>query len=171
MKSLPALALAALSIFSTSALAYDEPDCCYTTSDPRCSGSYCGNTFYNPTVSANWQRTAQSADPQAMQQMAGVYYAEFSSSDGLYYDQMYRSYDAGGVWTYQDQTCTVGSNMPCAQGQGAGQWAAYPQADGTIFVMIHFSDLNHSNNCVSQTVRRVDAQGYSDEYGSWRRVR
>jgi len=117
------------------------------------------------------QRTVQAADPKAMRQMAGVYYGEFPSPDGVYREQAYRTYDAGGLWQYRDQTCTVGSSLPCSQGEGAGQWAAYQQADGTIFVMIHFSDLNRSNTCVSQTVTRVDAQGYADEYGSWRRVR
>jgi len=78
MKSvLPALALAAVAVIPATAFAADEPDRCYTTSDPRCSGDFCGNTLYNPTVSANWQRTVQAADPKAMRQMAGVYYGEF----------------------------------------------------------------------------------------------
>ena len=64
------LVLAATASF---ALAADDPDRCYTTSDPRCSGDFCGNTFYNPSTTQNWMQTRQAADGRIMQQLAGVY--------------------------------------------------------------------------------------------------
>ena len=168
------LAAAALSLLAAfPALGQDDPDRCYTSSDPRCSGANCANTFYNPTVSANWQRTRQAAEADAMRSVAGQYYFEYADPTGQMTNQAYRTYEANGLWSYQDQTCPVNDlgYLRCSQNQGAGQWAAYAQQDGTIFLMIHFSDLSRSNNCFSQTVR-VSRGGFTDEYGStWRRVR
>jgi hypothetical protein len=51
-----------------------------------------------------------------------------------------------------------------------GRRAAYPLNDGSIFLMIHFSDLARSNNCFSQTVR-LDAEGFTDLFGArWRKM-
>jgi hypothetical protein len=167
-KLLSALFLCA---FVTS-VAANEPDRCYTTSDPRCNGDNCGNTFYNPTVSENWMQTRQNADPQVMGQMAGVYYGEFPSPDGTMYQQVYRSYEANGLWQYQDRTCPVNDlgYLQCSQNQGTGEWAGYTLQDGSIFLMIHFSDLARTDNCFSQTLR-LGGQGFSDTGGgNWRRV-
>jgi len=73
-----------------------------------------------------------------MQAVAGVYYGEVSSSDGTMYEQVYRSYEANGLWQYRDQTCPTDNQgyLPCSQNQGAGQWAAYNLADGSIFLMM-----------------------------------
>ncbi|MEO8756742.1 MAG: hypothetical protein ABI398_03160 [Devosia sp.] len=152
----------------SSALAMDEPDRCYTTTDPRCSGDFCGNTFYNPTVSQNWMQTRQAADPQVMAQLAGVYFAKTSNPQMQMTNQAYRDYEASGLWQYQDQTC---SSAGCSTNQGAGQWAGYSLPDGTIFLMIHFSDLSRSNNCFSQTVQ-LGPHGFTDSIGgNWQRTR
>ena len=154
------------------AIASDEPDRCYTTSDPRCSGDYCDNTFYNPSVTQNWMQTRQLADPKVMRAVAGVYYGEVSSSDGTMYEQVYRSYEATGLWQYKDQTCPTNNQgyLPCSQNQGAGQWAAYTLDDGTIFLMIHFSDLSRTNTCFSQTIRLGNGGFVDSGGGNWRRV-
>lgn len=170
---LPALTLALIVALPGIALGYDEPDRCYTTTDPRGNDGASANTFYNPDATQNWQRTRQMADPQVMQQMAGLYYTEYPDPTGQMYNQTYRSYEANGLWQYQDQTCPVNNlgYLQCSKNQGAGLWAAYQQQDGTIFLMVHFSDLSRSNNCFSQTVR-VDRQGFTDTYGgNWRRMR
>lgn len=169
-KILPALVLAVLA--AAPALAADEPDRCYTTSDPRCSGDYCGNTFYNPSMTQNWLQTRRNADPKVMQAVAGVYYGQFPSPDGRMYEQVYRSYEAGGLWQYRDQTCPTNNlgYLTCSQNQGAGLWAAYGLNDGSIFLMIHFSDLSRSNTCFSQTIRLGNG-GFSDAgSGAWQRV-
>lgn len=166
------VATAILATWSTAAIAQnDEQYRCYGTTDPRCSGDYCGNTFYNPTESMNWQRTLQAADQRAMAQLAGVYYGEQTAPQLGMVEQVYRSYEATGLWQYQDQTCGSTPGVPCSQNQGTGQWAGYMQSDGSMFVMVHFSDLSRTNNCFSQTIRPADA-GFVDNSGiSWRRVR
>lgn len=167
---LPALLVSLLAI--SPAIAMDEPDRCYTPSDPRCSGDFCGNTFYNPSVTQNWMQTRQNADAKVMQAVAGVYYGEFPSSDGTMYQQAYRSYEANGLWGYKDQTCPTDNlgYLTCSQNQGAGEWAAYSLNDGSVFLMIHFSDLSRSNSCFSQTIRLGNG-GFSDTAGgNWRRV-
>ena len=163
-----AAATLALLALAGQALADDEQYRCYTTSDPRCSGDFCGNTFYNPTVSMNWQQTLQNADPRAMARLAGVYYMELPNPQMQMINRAYRDYEANGVWGYQDQTC---SSTGCSQNQGAGQWAAYEQRDGSIFLMVHFSDLARTNACFSQTVQ-LSPRGFTDSAGgNWQRVR
>lgn len=159
-----------LAATASSALAADEPDRCYTTSDPRCSGDFCGNTFYNPSTTQNWMQTRQAADGRIMQQLAGVYYGEIPDPSGSMVNRTYRSYEANGLWQYQDQTCTPGAT--CSQNQGAGLWAGYQLPDGSIFLMIHFSDLVRSNTCFSQTLKPANG-GFYDVFGamSWQRVR
>jgi len=169
-KSLPAPALPVLA--AARALAADGPAGCYPPADPRCSGDYCGNTFYNPSVTQNWLQTRRNADPKVMQAVAGVYYGQFPSPDGRMYEQVYRSYEANGLWQYRDQTCPTDNlgYLTCSQNQGAGLWAAYGLNDGSIFLMIHFSDLSRSNTCFSQTIRLGNG-GFSDAgSGAWQRV-
>ena len=164
------IALAAFVLLSAAcpALADDEQYRCYTTSDPRCSGDLCGNTFYNPTVSMNWQQTLRQAEAETMRKLAGMYYGEQTAPQLGMIERVYRSYEANGLWQYQDQTC---SSTGCSQNQGAGQWAAFAQRDGSIFAMVHFSDLSRTNTCFSQTLRPQNG-GFVDEYGvAWRRVR
>ena len=155
---------------TAAAIAQDDPDHCYTASDPRCSGDFCGNTFYNPSVTQNWLQTRQVADTRVMQQLAGVYYGEIPDPSGQMVNRTYRSYEANGLWQYQDQTCTPGGG--CSQNQGAGQWAGYQLPDGSIFLMIHFSDLVRSNTCFSQTLKPF-AGGFYDVGGgmNWQRRR
>ena len=156
-----------LATAASGALAQDDPDRCYTTTDPRCAGIFCGNTFYNPSVTQNWMQTRQAADPQVMRQLSGVYYAETPNAQMQMINRAYRSYEANGLWQYQDQTC---SSTGCSTNQGAGQWAGYSLPDGSIFLMIHFSDLSRSNNCFSQTVR-LSPQGFTDALGAnWQRT-
>ena len=170
MPQSPALAAAlCLALLAAPAFAQDEPDRCYTTTDPR--GDDPRNTFYNPDATQNWMQTRTNADQRIMQQVAGVYYGQFPDSSGQMVEQVYRTYEPGGFWQYQDQTCTINSSIPCSQNQGTGLWAGYQLPDGSIFLMIHFSDLSRSNNCFSQTIRLGNG-GFADMGGgSWQRVR
>jgi hypothetical protein len=165
-----ALAVAVcLALLATPTIAQDEPDRCYTTTDPR--GDEPKNTFYNPSATQNWMQTRANADGRVMQAMAGLYQSQFNDPSGQMAEYVRRSYEANGLWGYEDQTCTVNSPIPCSQNQGAGLWAAYQQPDGTIFLMVHFSDLARSNNCFSQTVQLQNG-GFVDNLGGrWRRVR
>jgi hypothetical protein len=160
-----AVVLAATTSF---VVAEDDPDHCYTTTDPRCSGLSCSNTFSNPAASLNWQQTRQAADPQVMQEVAGVYYGEIPDPSGQMTNRTYRSYESNGLWQYQDQTCTPG--LGCSQNQGAGQWAGYRLADGSVFLMIHFSDLVRSNTCFSQTIQPANG-GFFEGAMNWQRTR
>jgi hypothetical protein len=106
-----------------------------------------------------------------MRQISGVYYGEQTAPELGMIERVYRSYEPNGLWQYQDETCSTGMNIPCSHNQGTGEWAAFTQADGTVFAMIHFSDLSRSNACFSQTLRLSNG-GMMDEYGiRWQRVR
>ncbi len=166
-----AAAAACLALICTvnASLAQDEPDRCYTTTDPR--GDQPKNTFYNPSATQNWQQTRANADGRVMQAMAGEYQSQFNDPSGQMVEYVRRSYEANGLWQYRDRTCTINSPIPCSENNGVGMWAGYQQPDGTIFLMIHFSDVARYNNCFSQTLQLRDG-GFIDTLGgAWQRVR
>jgi hypothetical protein len=168
-KSSALAAAVCLALLVAPAIAQDEPDRCYTTTDPR--GDDPKNTFYNPSATQNWQQTRANADSRVMQAMAGEYRGQFNDPTGQMVEYVRRIYDANGLWSYDDRTCTINSSLPCSENHGEGQWAAYQQQDGTIFLMIHFSDLARYNNCFSQTLQLQNG-GFTDTSGgNWQKVR
>ena len=161
MRYLPlVLALAA------SPLAAQEQNACYD----RDEGVVPANTFLNMQSTDTWRNLLQIADPALMGQLAGVYYGEIRSPDGLYIAHQYRSFEANGLYQYQDQTCTIGSQIPCSQNQGTGEWRAATWSDGSIYVMAHFSDLIRTSACAGARYQMMQG-GIQDEFGTfWQRV-
>lgn len=151
------------------ALAQDDPDRCYTTTDPR--GDEPKNTFYNPSATQNWMQTRANADGRVMQAMSGIYDGQFNDPSGQMVEYVRRNYEANGLWSYADRTCTINSPVPCSENNGAGLWAGYQQADGTIFLMVHFSDAARSNNCFSQTLQLQGGAFIDSLGGRWQRAR
>jgi hypothetical protein len=96
-----------------------------------------------------WQFALEHSDQAATQEVAGTWYVEQASPDGMMQQQLYVTYEANGLYSYQDQTC---SSVSCSQNQGYGRWAATRQADGSIYISINFSDLNNTNACTGLAV-------------------
>jgi hypothetical protein len=91
-----------------------------------------------------WRFALQNAEPTAMQQVVGTWYVENVSQELGMVQRLYATYDANGLFSYQDETC---SNISCSQNQGHGWWAARAQGDGSVYIMINVSDLNRTNEC------------------------
>ena len=148
------------------AIAQDDPTACWD----RIEGQYPNNTFFNKQMSDYWRQMLQQADGQLMAQMAGVYYGERPSPDGQYINRQYRSYEANGLFQYQDQTCGNIPGIPCSQNQGSGEWRAVNQGDGTTYVMTRFSDMIRTAACAGERIQ-FNGNGYVDEGGtSWTRT-
>ncbi len=96
-----------------------------------------------------WQFALEHSDQAAMQEVAGTWYVEQVSPDGVSVQRLYVTYDANGLYSYQDQTCSA---ISCSQNQGYGRWAAVRQADDSIYISINFSDLNNTNACTGLAV-------------------
>lgn len=144
-----------------------QKDACYD----RIEGQAQNNTYYNAQSTDTWRQLLQTADPQLMAQISGVYYGERRSPDGHYMNYQYRSYEASGLFQYQDQTCGNIAGIPCSQNQGTGEWRAVAQQDGTIYVMARFSDLSVTSACAGGRYRQ-DGSALRDEFGvTWQRVR
>jgi len=109
----------------------------------------------DPQSSATWAQLGQSDDPNAHQALAGVWYAENRSAMGQT-QYIYSTFEPNGLFSYRDSTC--GATGLCSQNQGAGEYRAAFQSDGSIFYMVNFSDLARDHQCASQTVRAQDGQ-------------
>lgn len=91
-----------------------------------------------------WQFALENAEQAAMQQVAGTWYVETAYQETGAVQRLYATYDANGLFSYQDETC---SSISCSQNQGYGQWVARSQADGSVYIMLNVSDLNRTNEC------------------------
>jgi hypothetical protein len=160
------LAAAAIAALASSAFAQGDPTACWD----RVEGGDPANTFFNKPMSDYWRQMLKVADPKLMAQIAGVYYGERPSPDGVYVNRQYRSFEANGLFQYQDQTCTVGSQLPCSQNQGTGEWRAVNQTDGSTYLMARFSDLSRTAACFGDRISLQNG-GIVDEGGVfWRRT-
>lgn len=143
-----------------------QKDACYD----RIDGQARNNTFYNAQSTDTWRQLQQTADPQLMANLAGVYYGERPSPDGQYVNYQYRSYEANGLFQYQDQTCGNIAGIPCSQNQGTGEWRAVTWQDGTIYIMFRFSDLTVTSACAGGRYQ-LSGKALLDEFGTtWQRV-
>jgi hypothetical protein len=165
MRLIPAL-LVALAC-ATPTLAQDDPTACWD----RVEGQDPVNTFFNKQMTDYWRQMLQQADGNLMAQMAGIYYGERPSPDGVYLNRQYRSYEPNGLFQYQDQTCSVGMpGAPCSQNQGTGEWRAAKQGDGTIYVMTRFTDMIRTSVCAGERIQ-FNGNGFADESGIfWQRT-
>jgi hypothetical protein len=164
MRLIPAILVTLLCV--SSSLAQDDPTACWD----RVEGQDPVNTFFNKQMTDYWRQMLQQADGNLMSQMAGVYYGERPSPDGQYVNRQYRSYEANGLFQYQDQTCGNVQGVPCSQNQGTGEWRAAQQGDGTIYLMTRFSDLIRTSACGGERIQ-FNGQSFIDEGGvTWQRT-
>jgi hypothetical protein len=128
-----------------SAGAQQDPGCWQTWEGTVAPGV--SQQRYDPQASLVWRQSLQMADVGLMGELAGTYYVEIPAPQLGMVSQQYRRYDANGLFEYQDQTCGNIPGVPCSQNYGHGQWTAYRQNDGSIFLMINWSDLSRTNAC------------------------
>ena len=120
--------------------------------------------------SATWQQLQATADGAAMQRMAGVWARQELSPQRDAIQYVWYSFESGGAFQYRDQTCGAAGG-PCSQNGGPGMFRAVFQQDGSIFLMVRFSDLSRQNQCHSMQVRFPDAQTMQEARGGvWQRV-
>ena len=162
-----AAAAALLAAFCTPAFAQDDPTQCWD----RQEGGNPANTFLNKQMTDYWRQMLKVADTKLMGQIAGTYYGERPSPDGVYLNRQQRQFDANGLFAYQDETCTVGSPIPCSQNQGHGEWRAVNQTDGSTYLMARFTDMIRTDACFGDRIS-VEQGGMRDEGGIfWQKVR
>lgn len=157
----------AMTLSPAAAIAQQQKDACYD----RVEGQENANTYYNAQSTDTWRQLLQSSDAKLMAQMAGVYYGERTSADGTYINRQYRSLEANGLFQYQDQTCGNIQGIACSQNQGTGEWRATTWTDGSLYLMLHFSDLIRTSACSGQRVRMQGPTMYDEFGGIWQRVR
>ena len=86
----------------------------------------------DPQSSFTWNQLAGRNDPRAAQALAGTWVTRYvSPQDGRVQDY-YASFEANGLFQYRDQTCGGPMDI-CSRNQGAGEFRAAFQDDGSIF--------------------------------------
>jgi hypothetical protein len=149
------------------AAAQDEPGCWITRDGPQVLGNTAA--YYDQAMTETWLRTLGNADGSVMAAIAGTYYTEIPAPALGMISYQYRSYDANGLFRYEDRTC---SQTGCSQNAGHGRWAAHATGRGTVFMMITWSDLVRTNACAGGEVY-PDGANLVDSGGgqTWIRVR
>ncbi len=167
---LAGLATIALAFATTTVDAQQQKDACYDIQEGQIDQNL-HNAYYNAQSTDTWRQLLQNADGQLMGQLAGVYYAERPSPDGVYLNRVYRSFEPNGLFQYQDQTCGNIQGIACSQNQGTGEWRATTWSDGSIYMMMRFSDLVRTSACAGQRVQMQGNIMYDEFGGTWQRVR
>lgn len=103
------------------------------------------NGNVDQTATAGWQQFEAQANPQAMQQLVGVWYTQVPSQfNPQQVAERYTTYEPNGLFTTATRVCTNG--QMCSDYPGQGMWAA--QAQGNILVtMSIFSDTSVTSHC------------------------
>lgn len=96
-------------------------------------------------ATAGWQQFQAAANPQAMQAVTGVWYAEIPNPATGQVDFRYHIFEPNGLFQYQSRVCS--RDGLCSPFQGHGFWASQMGQDGTLVTMSIISDLSHSNVC------------------------
>ncbi|MFO1148283.1 MAG: hypothetical protein U1E62_07895 [Alsobacter sp.] len=161
--------LAALVVSATGgAAAAQTQQGCWVTRDGDRPFGHNSAAYYDEALTRNWMRAVQLADGAAMAHHAGTYYAEIPAPQLGMINYQYRTLDANGGFEYQDRTC---SSISCSQNYGHGQWAGVPQADGSIYIMVKFTDMIRQSACFSWVGRLNGMAFVSPDGFIWRKVR
>jgi hypothetical protein len=140
---------------------------CWVTRDGERPFGHNTPAYYDEPSTRNWMRVLQLADANAMAMHAGTYYAEIPAPQLGMINYQYRKLDANGGFEYRDRTC---SQVSCSQNYGYGRWAGVPQGDGSIYIMVNFTDLIRQSACFSW-VGRLNGTVFSTNDGaSWQKV-
>ena len=130
--------LAALAVFVTPAFA--QNDVCRDQN---------GNVDQNLTQ--GWAQFQANANPQAMQQMVGVWYNELPNPGTGQVAYRYETLEPSGLFTMQTRVCVNG--QACSDYPAHGFWAAQVDPSGTLTIMTIVSDTQVTNYCnIAQAV-------------------
>jgi hypothetical protein len=123
----------------------------------------------NQQATEGWQQFQAAANPQAMQQLAGVWYTEIRSPSTGQIDYHYNMFEPNGLYQYTSKVCS--SDGLCSDYQGQGFWAAQMDNSGTLVTMTIVSDLSRTNLCGLSYARFVGQGMLQDTNNlSWRKV-
>lgn len=121
-------------------------------------------------ATAGWQQFQAGANPQAMQALTGVWYAEIPNPATGQVDFRYHIFEPNGLFQYQSRVCS--RDGLCSDFQGHGFWASQMAQDGTVATMSIISDLSRSNVCGIGYARFVNQTTLADSNGiRWTKVR
>ena len=141
--------------------------------DDYCARRIEGNppsTVLDQSATDTFHSMVARQDNNAIVVMTGVWYAEIPAPQLGMTSYQYRQYRSNGLFQYQDQTCTNGTQS-CSQNQGTGFFTAMTAHDGSIATMMIVSDLQRDHKCTGGYMRFIDQNRMLDGGGTvWQRV-
>ena len=128
------------------------------------------NGNVDQTATQGWQNFAANADPQAMQQMIGVWYTETPNQlNPSQVAQRYYTMEPAGSFTTQTRVCYNG--QACSEYPGQGIWAAQMQGNALVLMSV-FSDTQVTNYCSLSQLQLAGPGAMQDSNGqAWQKVR
>lgn len=105
-----------------------------------------------PQSNAQFQRLLARPDPRVTQLMTGTWYSETRSPATGQVSYSYQSFERNGLWGYRNRVC---GGPLCSNYEGTGLYAGIVQGDGSINLLIAFSDQRVTNGCTASVVRLV----------------
>jgi hypothetical protein len=123
----------------------------------------------NPQQTQTFMQLMRANDMQGAQAISGVWYTEIPAPQLNMVSYQYQSFQPTGNWEYRDKTCTAGTNF-CSENQGHGQFAAVRQNDGSLYVMVNFSDMQRNSTCIGYFARVQGSTFQTSEGQQFQRV-
>lgn len=126
-----------------------------------------GNIDQN--LSQGWQAFQANANPQAMQQIVGVWYNELPNPGTGQIAYRYLTYEPNGLFTMQTRVCVNG--QACGDYPAHGFWAAQADQNGMLTVMTIVSDAQVTNYCsIAQAVLQGPTVMQNSQGMAWQRI-
>jgi hypothetical protein len=123
--------------------------------------------YYDVAATNDWRQRLQTTDWQAMRQVSGKWYAEFSNQQmGMVYNNVI-TYLGTGVMDFTTRTC---SSISCSDDYGHGLFTAHRDASGWIFITRNITSATRINQCGGGYVRMENGILVDQGGTRWRRL-
>jgi hypothetical protein len=127
--------------------------------------------YYNVAATNDWRGRLQTSDPQAMQEVAGKWYAEFFSQENNVAYNNVITYDPTGGMEFSTRTCYSASGIQrCTDDYGHGRFTAHRDASGWIFITRNVTSQTPINSCGGANYRMENGVLVDQAGTRWQRL-
>jgi hypothetical protein len=123
--------------------------------------------YYDIAATNDWLQRLKTSDFQAMGEVAGKWYAEFSNQQmGMVYNNTI-TYLNTGVMDFTTRTC---SSISCSDDYGHGLFTAHRDPDGWIFITRNITSLTRINQCGGGYVKMDNGVLVTQDGTRWQKL-
>jgi hypothetical protein len=123
--------------------------------------------YYDVGATNDWLQRLRTSDPQAMGEVAGKWYAEFSNQQlGMVYNNTITYLPTGAI-DFTTRTC---SSISCSDDYGHGLFTAHRDPNGWIFITRNLTSLTRINQCGGYYLRMDNGVMTGPDGTRWQRL-